>query len=81
MNSIVGNLNSSHTDFDQYYKILKTQTTNQLGLYLFCCSISIIWAVYIMFFNSRICGILVTFLINHLYLKRFYKNFWIKIGK
>jgi hypothetical protein len=69
------------TDIEQYYTILKNQTTNQLGLYLFCCTISIIWAGYIMFFNSRITGIIATFLINHLYLKRYYKNVWMKIGK
>lgn len=55
--------------FDGYYTSLKDQTNNQPGLYLFSCSICVIWTVYVLFFNSRVIGALLTFVIN-VYLKR-----------
>lgn len=64
---------------DEYYSNLKDQTNNQLGLYLFCCSITIIWTVYVLFFNSRLIGSIATFFIN-LYLKRYSKSVWIRIS-
>jgi hypothetical protein len=67
-------------NLDQYYVKLKEQTSDQLGPYLFCCSISVIWTIYVLFFNSRIIGIICTFLIN-LYLKRYSKKVWIRISK
>lgn len=67
-------------NLDEYYDNLKSQTNNQLGLYLFCCSIGVIWTVYVLFFNSRVVGSVITFLIN-LYLKRYSSTVWIKISK
>ena len=67
-------------NLDEYYDNLKSQTNNQLGLYLFCCSIGVIWTVYVLFFNSRVVGSVFTFLIN-LYLKRYSSTVWIKISK
>jgi hypothetical protein len=66
------------SDFDRYYEELRKQTTDKLGTYLFCCSLSIIWAIYIIFFNSRLVGYIVTTLIN-VYLKRYYKNVHMQI--
>lgn len=66
--------------FDTYVNNLQNQTNNQLGLYLFCCSIGVIWTVYVLFFNSRVIGSIVTFILN-LYLKRYSKNDWIRISK
>ena len=63
---------------DSVHKNLKDQTNNQLGLYLFCCSIGVIWTVYVLFFNSRVIGSLTTFLLN-LYLKRYSKLVWVRI--
>jgi hypothetical protein len=68
------------SNLDEYYNSLKNQTNNQLGLYLFCCSIGVIWTVYVLFFNARLVGSIATFLVN-LYLKRYSKNVWIKISK
>lgn len=65
---------------NQYVDNLQNQTNNQLGLYLFCCGISVIWAIYVLFFNSRIIGIIITFFIN-LYLKKYSKKVWIRISK
>ncbi len=67
-------------NLDEYYDNLKTQTNNQLGLYLFCCSIGVIWTVYVLFFNSRVVGSVFTFFIN-LYLKRYSSKVWIRISK
>ena len=68
------------TEFESIVITLKSPTPNLL-LYLFCCSISIIWAVYIVFFNSRIFGIIVTFLINKIAFKIFtYKNVYLKVS-
>jgi hypothetical protein len=74
---------NSSIPLDQYYDIIKEQTNNRLGLYLFCCSLTVVWTVYVLFFNSRLLGSVVTFFIN-LYLKRYYyygtsSNTWIKI--
>lgn len=66
-------------NLDQYYSNLKDQTNNQLGLYLFCCSIGVIWTVYVLFFNSRLIGSIATFFLN-LYLKRYSKTVWIRIS-
>jgi hypothetical protein len=63
---------------DSVHGELKDQTNNQLGLYLFCCSIGVIWTVYVLFFNSRVIGSITTFLLN-LYLKRYSKLVWIRI--
>jgi hypothetical protein len=63
---------------DSVHENLKDQTGNQLGLYLFCCSIGVIWTVYVLFFNSRVIGAVTTFLLN-LYLKRYSKLVWIRI--
>ena len=65
---------------DEYYSSLRDQTNNQLGLYLFCCSIGVIWTVYVLFFNARLIGSIATFLVN-LYLRRSSNNVWIKIRK
>lgn len=56
-------------NIDEYYLNLKDQTNDNLGLYLFCCSICVIWTVYVLFFNSRVVGALLTFVINF-YLRR-----------
>lgn len=64
----------------EYYELLKSQTNNQLGLYLFCCTISVIWVIYVLFFNSRIIGSIVTFCMN-IYLKQYSKKVWIRISK
>lgn len=65
---------------DEYYNNLKNQTNNQLGLYLFCCSISVIWTIYVLFFNSRVIGSLATFCLN-IYLKQYSKKVCIRIRK
>lgn len=56
-------------NIDEYYLNLKDQTNDNLGLYLFCCSICVIWTVYVLFFNSRVIGALLTLAINF-YLRR-----------
>ena len=56
-------------NIDEYYLNLRDQTNDNLGLYLFCCSICVIWTVYVLFFNSRVIGVLLTFVINF-YLRR-----------
>lgn len=56
-------------NIDEYYLNLRDQTNDNLGLYLFCCSICVIWTVYVLFFNSRVIGALLTFVINF-YLRR-----------
>ena len=66
-------------DLDTYYDNLRNQTNNQLGLYLFCCSICVIWTVYILFFNSRVIGTVCTFFLN-LYVRRYSKSVWIRIS-
>jgi hypothetical protein len=74
------NITNKMSEFEDYYKILKDQTTDKLGTYLFCCSLSVIWTIYILFFNSQVVGYIVTSLINF-YLKRYYKNVHVKIRK
>ena len=81
MNAINGSMDSTTkmTELENYINTLKTQTTS-IYLYLFCCSISIFWTVYIMFFNSRILGIIITFLLNNLYFKYYFKNVYVKVS-
>ncbi|CAF0826478.1 unnamed protein product [Brachionus calyciflorus] len=73
-----GNLEKPKMSFLDIFESLKTQTNNQLGLYLFCCAITVIWTVFVLFFNSRVLGSMATFFIN-LYLKRYSKTLWIRI--
>ena len=65
---------------DDYLTKITDETNNQLGLYLFCCSISVIWTIYVLFFNSRVIGSVVTFFLN-IYLKQYSKKVWIRISK
>ncbi len=67
-------------NLDQYYNNLKFQTKDKVGLYLFCCSIGVIWTVYVLFFNSRVVGSIFTFLFN-LYVKRYNEKISVRIRK
>lgn len=70
-------LNNKTIQFDNFIDDLSNQTPN-LPLYLVSCLIAIVWTIYILFFNSRLVGYLVTLIIN-LILKRKNSKEWIKI--
>jgi hypothetical protein len=68
---------NNNIQLDKIINDLTNQTPN-LPLYLVSCLIAIVWTIYILFFNSRLVGYLVTLIIN-LILKRKNSKEWIKI--